>query len=1090
VGSKGSQTTTNQTQTYTPNAAIGGAGNQAISMAQSAASQPFNLPQAPVAGFQGDQTQAFQQYRDLQGMAQPYYNQASGYINNSAQPITGADVNQYYNPMASSVLANLHESQGQQMHDLTGRMTQAAGGVGADRIAVGQGELGRQQSLAEGQTLSGLYQNALNAAQQNKQMQANAGYGLTNLGTTAQGAAIQGAGILNQSGNQQQAQQQNVLNSPYQNQLAQLAYPFQTAQYLAGITGGLSGAMGGTTTGTGTSQGPAPSIWSQILGGGTAIAGGLGASGAFGNNGWLGNAMGTNAAYGNGNGEYGGSSSNPLPGLDAGDYGAGYADGGGVMGSTPSWMDAADMIVPDMKVQSQASPGAHLDLNPNKGGGGGGGGGSELGDIAKIASTVATIAPMLSDRRAKENIKEVGKTHDGQKIYRYNLKGSPQTQMGLMAQEVEKVHPEAVGKRGGYKTVDYAKALSSGGIVNGPGAYAFGGSTFDERFNGGEDNSGPSFDDRFSGSNPLTGMFAADGGDGSFNTPLGDPPSDFANRFAGDGGGSMGDMSRGTALAHYLNDPNASKGTNDFETAGSINPDDPVRLDPSATDKWRQDNPLPVVAASDVNPASPSSPMKNPAAAAAPRAGAPTSLAAPQVKPDDYTSLDKGLPYPDLDPKNDVSRNFAKSPWMALISAGAGMMSGTSPYAGINIGKGLQSGVKTLEEQRSALATEEGVNQRAKQLMQQAQFHLDQYTKMTPYQQAEIANRKEMTEIAKANANLKGWVAGPENMVNGEKTFMKPSTGEVRIIKSDGSVISGNIDDPSSFTKTGKSGAAVPVSKEEQPPPPMGQKELSSDLKPPENAINPSIYRKGSPALAQATQEMKNVTQLHTKEANNLGNEKLLVDNSKQAYGVLMKDQDQDGFLTKLATMRGNNVDERVRYARSLNEAARAAGKPPVINPEKIAAMEVISKDQKTLGMLFASNLSSREAFAGQQVGIESTPGLTQSPLGMLRLLAGYDAQLQYTTDKHAFFTNYIKKYGVATGWEQAFDKQNPPDRYVVRSMMENLPNRRAAEKLPEAVKILREHRNNPDVVKGFNKNYGNTASFWLNGKLDLLGAQ
>jgi hypothetical protein len=64
----------------------------------------------------------------------------------------------------------------------------------------------------------------------------------------------------------------------------------------------------------------------------------------------------------------------------------------------------------------------------------------------------------FSDRRLKENVKKVGETNDGQPIYRYNYKGDPRTQIGLMAQDVEKHHPEAVGLAGGYKTVDYKKA--------------------------------------------------------------------------------------------------------------------------------------------------------------------------------------------------------------------------------------------------------------------------------------------------------------------------------------------------------------------------------------------------------------------------------------------------------------------------------------------------------------------------------------------------------------------------------------------------------------------------------------------------------
>lgn len=89
------------------------------------------------------------------------------------------------------------------------------------------------------------------------------------------------------------------------------------------------------------------------------------------------------------------------------------------------------------------------------------------------------MAPlMLSDERAKENVRSIGKTHDGQIIYRFNYKGHPQTQIGFLAQEVEKKHPEAVHDIGGVKHVDYDAATTdsigraSGGVVG----FASGGS--------------------------------------------------------------------------------------------------------------------------------------------------------------------------------------------------------------------------------------------------------------------------------------------------------------------------------------------------------------------------------------------------------------------------------------------------------------------------------------------------------------------------------------------------------------------------------------------------------------------------------------
>lgn len=64
-----------------------------------------------------------------------------------------------------------------------------------------------------------------------------------------------------------------------------------------------------------------------------------------------------------------------------------------------------------------------------------------------------------SDRRAKTDIKQVGKTSDGQKIYSYRYKEGGPIHIGLMAQEVEKKHPEAVAEFGGVKHVNYEKAL-------------------------------------------------------------------------------------------------------------------------------------------------------------------------------------------------------------------------------------------------------------------------------------------------------------------------------------------------------------------------------------------------------------------------------------------------------------------------------------------------------------------------------------------------------------------------------------------------------------------------------------------------------
>jgi hypothetical protein len=63
----------------------------------------------------------------------------------------------------------------------------------------------------------------------------------------------------------------------------------------------------------------------------------------------------------------------------------------------------------------------------------------------------------LSDRRLKQNIKKVGKLDNGLDVYSYTMGGVPQ--IGLMADEVEKVKPEAVAELGGIKHVRYDLAV-------------------------------------------------------------------------------------------------------------------------------------------------------------------------------------------------------------------------------------------------------------------------------------------------------------------------------------------------------------------------------------------------------------------------------------------------------------------------------------------------------------------------------------------------------------------------------------------------------------------------------------------------------
>ena len=93
------------------------------------------------------------------------------------------------------------------------------------------------------------------------------------------------------------------------------------------------------------------------------------------------------------------------------------------------------------------------------------------GALSGSTTTQTQPSSFFSDRRLKHDIKKIGKTDDGLPIYKFKYKGDPseQTHVGFMAQDVEKVHPEAVGESHGYKTVDYDKATRharyAGGLI-------------------------------------------------------------------------------------------------------------------------------------------------------------------------------------------------------------------------------------------------------------------------------------------------------------------------------------------------------------------------------------------------------------------------------------------------------------------------------------------------------------------------------------------------------------------------------------------------------------------------------------------------
>lgn len=277
MGKKTQKTTS--TQTTRPPQYIEDAYKGLLSRAQGVADTPYSeATERQVAGFTAPQTQAFQNVQNIQGIQNPYIGQAADYANSGASTITADNIGQYLNPyqnqVIDSTLQQIGRNNAMQQGQLTGNAA-LKGALGGDRVGVAQAELARNQDMTTADVLSRMnsqnYNQALSAAQADKSRQFQGAQMSAALGNQAQQAGYQDIGSLLGIGSVQQQQQQSEYDTATGNAQQQQQYPFNTTQWLAGITQGLGSTAGGTTNGVQTT--PGPSVLSQIAGLGLAGAG-------------------------------------------------------------------------------------------------------------------------------------------------------------------------------------------------------------------------------------------------------------------------------------------------------------------------------------------------------------------------------------------------------------------------------------------------------------------------------------------------------------------------------------------------------------------------------------------------------------------------------------------------------------------------------------------------------------------------------------------------------------------------------------------------------------------------------------------------
>ena len=387
--------------------------------------------QQAVAGAQPYQQAATQGVQQAVAGAQPYQQAATMAALAGAQGIdpgrlqTGRYMNPYVGSVVGATQAAMGQQQGQQLAQQQAEAIRA-GAFGGERAGLQRQTLRGQQELAQAQAIAPLYQQGYQQALQTAQQQQGVGLGAAQ----ANRAAIQQAG-QQLAGLGQQGYSQQLGGAQQLGALGQQGYAQQlgAAQQMQGLGQGLYGqalGVGQAVQGLGQQQYAQGAQTAQQLA-------------ALGQQGYTMGAGTAQQLAGLGTGAQSAALQGAQAQLAAGQIGQ-------------QTQQAQDTAQYQQFLQERGYPFQVAQFLANIAMGTGALSGSTT------SGTQTSPGGFFSDKRLKNDVKEIGETHDGQPIYSYKYNGDDRTQIGLMAQDVEKKHPDAVGLMGGYKTVDYKKA--------------------------------------------------------------------------------------------------------------------------------------------------------------------------------------------------------------------------------------------------------------------------------------------------------------------------------------------------------------------------------------------------------------------------------------------------------------------------------------------------------------------------------------------------------------------------------------------------------------------------------------------------------
>ena len=220
-----------------------------MDLARGIAGQPINIPAMQVAGLGGLEQQGITAAGQT-GVGSPTVTSGIGQLLAAQTP----NISQFFNPYQSYVTDEINRQAGIAQNRL-GAQAVMSGAFGGGREGVAQAELENARLRQIGQAQQQGFGTALQAAQNQQQMQGNIGSQLASIGQGQQQMAQADINQLMQAGGLQRQLAQATTDAARQSQLQQAYEPYQRAEFLSNIyaAGPKSQSSIGTTTAPTTS---------------------------------------------------------------------------------------------------------------------------------------------------------------------------------------------------------------------------------------------------------------------------------------------------------------------------------------------------------------------------------------------------------------------------------------------------------------------------------------------------------------------------------------------------------------------------------------------------------------------------------------------------------------------------------------------------------------------------------------------------------------------------------------------------------------------------------------------------------------------